>query len=416
MDAVLKRLGEYRRLAWHMGTYALLVALWVTLIDVFYDHMAPRLSYLTTHKAIANDLPCGKPECDFSVFWPAGRLVREHAFTALYTPQIFDRAASAMLLPGSRLETFFYPPHMLLPAALISYLPFEWGFFVWTFGMVLIAALVLRMGRLPWLVILAGLLSPAALWTVELGQIGVLGGALLVTGLLLSLERPRVSGGLMGFLVCKPQIGILVPVVLLAQRNWRGLGFFVLIAGLLTALVTFIFGWSVWTAYFTLGRAEAARVLDAPFNPASYQGWGVSVFWMFRSLHAGLATSFIAQAVSSLLAIMAVFWLWRCPDVSRPELVEMTVFLSLLATPYGYSTDVVGYSIVLAASAHRRGWRIGMLDTLFWLWPAFSLLISERTGVLFTPLVLCLALGRSFLRAGLPMPHLPMRAAVLPRA
>jgi alpha-1,2-mannosyltransferase len=139
MGAIWQRVAEYVRVAWWMANYALLAAFWLTMIDAFYDHMAPRLSYLTAHRAIADDLPCAKPECDFSLFWPAGRLAREHAYTALYTPQIFVKTASAMVLPGSRLVTFFYPPHMLLPAALISHLPFEWGYFVWTFGMVLIA-------------------------------------------------------------------------------------------------------------------------------------------------------------------------------------------------------------------------------------------------------------------------------------
>ena len=257
--------------------------------------------------------------------------------------------------------------------------------------MLLIAILALRVAKLPWAVILAGVLSPAALLGMELGQISILGGALLVAGLLLSEDRPRLSGGLLGFLVCKPQIGVLVPVVFLAQRNWRGFGFFVLAVGALSASVTLAFGPDVWVAYLTSGHAETARILDAPFDPTSYQGWGVSVFWMFRSLNAGLAVSFAAQMVSDILAVMTIIWLWGRAEVSHGEFAEMVVFLSLLATPYAYTYDMVGFTLALAASVQRRGWRIDMLDAVLWLWPGICLVVTEQIGVLLTPLVICAA-------------------------
>ncbi|WP_284258135.1 hypothetical protein [Acidocella aquatica] len=43
-------------------------------------------------------------------------------------------------------------------------------------------------------------------------------------------------------------------------------------------------------------------------------------------------------------------------------------------------------------------------------------MVVSRTGFLLTPLVVTLALARTWYRAGLPLPHLPRRAAVLPRA
>lgn len=416
MNVVWERLREYARFAWKIGAYGLLAGFWGVFLWSFYTQVGPRLGYLTAHRAIANDLPCDKPECDFSVFWPAGHLAREHAYTVLYTPELFVKAASAMLLPGSRLETFFYPPTMLLPLAAISHLPFEWAYFVWTFGMALLAVAVLRLARLPWLVILAAVLSPAALLSMKLGQVAVLGDALLVMGLILSAERPRLSGGAMALLVCKPQIGILAPVVLVAQRNWLGLAAYTAVVGLLLALVTGIFGPGIWGVYLTLGHLGSARVLELPFQPLSNEGWGVSVFWMLRSLHASVQGAFAAQTAASLAAVGGVFWLWARKEVSRAALVEMSVFLSLLATPFGYSGEMTGYCIVLAAAAQRRGWRIGMLDALLWLWPGMCLVVSVWTGVLLTPLVVLAALAQSWRRAGLPVPHLPGLRPVLPRA
>ncbi|GLR67402.1 hypothetical protein GCM10010909_20830 [Acidocella aquatica] len=406
MGGVWQRLRAYLVLSWRMGAYGLLVAFWMVLLQAAGTHMAPRLSYLTAHRPIANDAPCGRPECDFSVFWPAGRLAREHAYATLYTPQPFSRAAATMLLPGSQIETFFYPPPMLLPVALISYLPFEWGFFVWTFGMLLLAAAVLRRARLPWGVILAGLLSPAALLDIQLGQVNILGYALFLAGLLLSSERRGAAGGLLGFLACKPQIGLLAPVVLLAQRNGRALGGFLLVVGLLVAMVVAIFGLDAISAYLTIGRAEDARVLDLPFHPLSNEGWGLSVFWMLRSLHAGVPLAGAVQAGVSLCAAGVCYWLWRQANILHAVKVEMTVFLALLATPFGYTGEMVAYSLVLAAAAQSRGWRIDLLDALFWLWPGICLFVSVQTGVLLTPLVVLLTLVRSWVRAGIGAPYL----------
>jgi hypothetical protein len=60
---------------------------------------------------------------------------------------------------------------------------------------------------------------------------------------------------------------------------------------------------------------------------------------------------------------------------------------------------MVAWSAVLAARAQARGGRIGLLDALFWIWPEAVQIITMSTGVLFTPLVVALALGRELLEA-----------------
>ncbi len=416
MTAILKRLGDYTRLGWNMATYSLLGLVWFAIFEVFCGKMLPRLGYLTAHRAIANDPPCISPECAFSAFWPAGMLARAHEFMSIYQPQMFLAWQRQVLFAGAQQDAFFYPPPMLLPSALISYLPYELGFFIWTFGLILFSALLLRWAGASWLVILLALLSPAALWNTELGQLGVAGGAVLLAGLMVSARKPLRAGGLLGLLVCKPQIGVLVPAVFWGQRNLRAFCAFVMMCGCLCLLVSVAFGWSVWPVYFGLGSGESTKVLNAVFNRLSYQEGGVSVFWMLRSLGAGLTVSYAAQLAVALAAMAVTGWIWRRDNLTALDRLALTVFLSLLATPYGYSDDMVGYSVVLAMLAERRGWRIGLLDVLLWLWPMLCLVEVKKTGLLITPLVVLLAVARTWYRAGLPVPHLPRKAAVLPRA
>jgi alpha-1,2-mannosyltransferase len=181
-------------------------------------------------------------------------------------------------------------------------------------------------------------------------------------------------------------------------------------------LTLLAFGWPIWREYLGGGRQGGMAVLGAPFVPGLAEGGGVSVFWMLRSLHFGDGLAFGGQAASSAVAMLLTCWIWRRPEVPRLDAVALTVFLSLLATPYGYVDDMVAYSIMLLVLAERRGWRIGMFDALFFMWPALCAIVSQKTGVLLTPVIVLLAAARTWKRAGLPMPHLPMRAAVLPRA
>jgi hypothetical protein len=153
MGAIWQRFSEYARPVWLMASYAVLGTLWAIWFHVFCEKMLPRLSYLTGQRAIGNDPPCIKPECDFSDFWRAG-------LTARLPPDSISRLPHMMLLPGVQFplpggyqEGFPYPPPMFLPAAAISHLPFELGFFVWTGVWLALAVLVLRWAKLSWPVI-----------------------------------------------------------------------------------------------------------------------------------------------------------------------------------------------------------------------------------------------------------------------
>ena len=311
-----------------------------------------------------------------------------------------------MPLPGGYFVHFPYPPPVFLWVSAISNLPFEIGFFVWTALGLGLAILVLRWAGLSWIVIAAGLLSPAALWNIELGQFGIIGGALLVAGILMARAKPARAGIFIGLLAAKPQIGILVPAFLLGDRNKKAaLGFSLSVLGQIL-LVTWLFGLPLWRDYLHAGPTGAASMLGMGITPGSAQSNGVSVLWMLRSLHMSMPTAWSGQIACTMLSMGAAIWLWRRGGMATGQQLLITVLLSLLATPYGYTDDMVALSLALAMQAQRRQWRIGAIDALCWLWPCFCQPVTEWTGILFTPLVVLLALARSWIEIG----HLPARA------
>jgi len=227
-----------------------------------------------------------------------------------------------------------------------------------------------------------------------MGQMGTVMGCLLVGGLLAVETAQREGGALLGLLVIKPQYGILVPFFLAARGRWLGLLAGGLVAGGIVALTTALFGFGVWQAYAHLGVAVSRAVLEAPPNGCNYEKFGVSVFWMLRSFGVGLSFAYFWQTMAIIFALGFGLFTWRRGGLTPVDRMARTVFLSLLATPYGYSDDMVAWSVALAALTERRAWRLGVFDALFWLWPMLCPVIAARTGLVLTPLVVMMALAR----------------------
>jgi hypothetical protein len=197
-------------------------------------------------------------------------------------------------------------------------------------------------------------------------------------------RRPALAGAGLGLLCVKPHYALLVPVVVLARRHWRAVLAGVAVAG---GLALASAGGGVWTSYLGPGAAEIRAVMTAPFGAAASDG-GTSVYWMLRSFHAAPGVALAGQVVVS---VCVAIWLWRRWRRGE-ERADVTVMATFLTSPYGYMDDLAIVSVILPTLA-RPGqlWRNA---TLAWLWvlPAYLSKFTSHTGVLVTPLLLCMAL------------------------
>ncbi|MDD2705552.1 MAG: glycosyltransferase family 87 protein [Acidocella sp.] len=331
---------------------------------------------------------CTTGYCDYSMFWLAGIFAHHGQGALLYDHTRYAALASHILPYQSGWWPFVYPPTILLPAALIASLPLAAGYYALSALTLAASALLLRRANIPRWCILAGLISPAAMWNLYLGQFGLLCGALLAYGLATMHARPLRAGAALSLLAIKPQYALLVPVAVLARRNWR-----TLIAGalgllFLLALSCIFGGTATWAAYLGPGRAAMRTLLNQPFAPG-YQAMGSSVFWMLRSLHASLPLAYAGQGAVSLTCALATWRLWRNNSENR---LPVTVFLSLLASPYGFTDDLAIYSVLLPTLARRNTpWRNAALAWLY-VAPAFIPKFVTAFGFLPTPLLLLAAL------------------------
>ena len=333
---------------------------------------------------------------DFLVYWAAARAWLEgklaivydiDAFTAYQNVLFADRFPNVV-----HFRPFFYPPIwllMLVPFGLLGVAK-AYGAFI-TGTMALATAAEVRRDPWGWLVVLV---SPAAVWVVLAGQNTFLSVALFYGGLQL-LPRASVPAGiLLGLLSYKPQIWVLVPLALLAARQWRALASMAATVLVLMLVSAALFGPAFWLAFLDAAREAAGpRVVEEMFE---------RIFMHMTTLLAaarivGLppAVSGLVQTAGALLAMAAV-WLSFSRKGQSDARIAVLATATFLVSPY-----TLNYDLLLLMPAAVAMFRLGIADgfrpmerlvlLMLWLIPTLGMILN-RLDLPLQPLVI-LAFG-----------------------
>ena len=332
--------------------------------------------------------PAGRPlGTDFVSFWTVSAMLHNGHERAIYVPEAL--AAWEQSVVPSENAAFYawqYPPIGLLlvyPLALFSYL---WSLAIWLgLGVVLYLTVLWRILPQP-LTLWAGLAFPGVLLTIEHGQNAFFTTGLLGWALLLLPRRPVAAGILIGLLSFKPQLGVLVPVALIAGSQWR-----TVIAAALTGLglvaTTFIlFGGGIWSD-FLASLPLSREMLDNGLVPYYKMQ---SIFAAVRLAGGPLILAYSAQALVGVVGVATVAWAW-----GRPTDADMKNGALLLATPLA-TPFILDYDLMLVAPAiawlackgvrHRLLPWEGTTLTVLSLVPLVSRTIGEFTHIVLAPL------------------------------
>jgi hypothetical protein len=310
--------------------------------------------------AIARGWPGGFG--DSFALWSFGRFLHDHAATAIYDPVALRSAQLALGMEPGASYPFPYPPSFLLIVWPLGELPgwlacaalvaFSLPLYLW--------ATVGRDWRSPALI--AALAAPTTAIAVVSGQSGLFAAALLVGGLRLAAPYPVAAGMLFGLLTYKPQLGLLVPVALVAARLWRTLTAAGVTAILLIALTSLLFGGAIWPSWAALLPAFSRQ-----FTAESSQIIHLmpTILVALLQLGAPPAAAQLAQWGGTAGTAAIVWILFR----SGPTQLAGAGLLvaSLLATPYAFVYDMPGIAtavIWLAAERQRAGDALGTGEVL----------------------------------------------------
>ncbi len=318
---------------------------------------------------------------DWMVYDTAIRTYFDGRIALLYDGESLTRLLNARFaawLPHPLpLHPWLYPPHFLFLLLPFGFLPpISAGvLFLGVSFLGLVAAsfayAVRRRTRLIHVLSLA--LCPATAITVCLGQNTFLTGALILGGFGVMQRRPALGGALLGVLTYKPQLWLMVPVALIAARQWKALAASLATALLLAAASVAVFGIEPWRDWIALMVSPSA--LFAKWSViARLNGQSIYTYATLLGAPAPLANTM--QAVAAAMGATAVWWCYRRPMAAEPRLAVLLA-ATMLAAPHviDYDALILGLAAALVfARALDEGLRLGetLLLVLVWASPFFN--------------------------------------------
>jgi hypothetical protein len=284
----------------------------------------------------------------------------------------FNAGLEAMFYHGFPVHNWSYPPHLLLMTWPLGFLPYMPAYIAWCVGGLVLYLWAAsdgfsRRDRLPMLAV-----APAVAINVFTGQIGFITATLISSALKRLDRRPVVAGVCFGLLTVKPQLGLLVPLMLMLTRRWVTFAAATGTVAAMAALAACLFGFDVWTEYFRLVLPVQQDILvnGGGLAPAMMP----TVFMNARVAHLPIPVAWTLQAVMSAVAVAAVCWtFWR----RRDETLSIALFVtaSFLVTPYAFNYDMVVFGWVIALLRERGGTAFDdRLAMLVWTLPITTLI------------------------------------------
>ncbi len=312
---------------------------------------------------------------DYTDMWAAGHLVALGQGDTLFDLAAFNAALHAMFGAGFPHQVWPYPPPILLLAVPLSLLPLVPGFLLYTVGTAALLWLALRSGGLTRPACAAVLLSPALADNALAGQNGSLTAALLFGGLFLLHRRPIMAGAILGALVIKPQLGMLVPLCLIASGNWRALLAMATSASLLIAASALLFGLDAWIGFIVHTRPMIGAILEAPWQALPAQQNFASPLMAARSIGANMEVAYGLQTAVTLLCGVVAWWAWRVPGFERIPRVALTGLLAVAAAPWVHTYDMIPLSVAVVTLAATTSRPSLALLGFAWFWPGAVVLM-----------------------------------------
>jgi len=280
-----------------------------------------------------------------------GRSMFSGGPAAWFDVRTYAAALRDMLGPTYPETYWSYPPHIVLFVWPLGLMPYLFAYITWcVVGIALY--LVACSSAIPRERLLFLAVAPGVAVCVFFGQNGFYTAALLIGGLLSLDRRPVLAGVLFGILTVKPQLGLLLPIVLLLERRWVTIASTVMTIAFLFVVTAMLFGLDVWLDYWhkivpqQMWLTENAGGLM--FSLVS------SLFFGARLIHLPLGVAWAIQYVGTAFVFAAVVWTyWKRRD---PQLsLALFVTATFLFTPYILNYDMVMFGFVVALLRDRAG-------------------------------------------------------------
>lgn len=357
---------------------------WIVVVGLFYCYDMLRD---TAGSLNSSGRPLGD---DYVNYWSGAFLAWHGRIADIYNWPVYHAFQQSIVGDSVELYLYAYPPVLLILTAPLAVMPYLPGLAAWLIAGWLCFWRALRLALPGRDALLLALAAPAVFVNAYGGQNGTWTAAFFGGGLCLIGRRPFIAGILFGLMVYKPQLGLLIPVALLAGRQWWTIAGAAVSAGILVLASLLLFGPETWRDYLHFGSLLRQTILEQGAS-----GWHrlVSVFGAARLLGADVQLAYVVQAGAALIAaaVVVLAWFRGAPASIR---YASLVLGTLLATPYVQDYDlVVGTFVVVwltrPESLAYHSERAALIASgLVLIMPLFASLLTNMTGFAFGPLFL----------------------------
>jgi hypothetical protein len=290
---------------------------------------------------------------DFLYFYTVGRVALEGRADLMYDHGALHEFQVALIPTWTDWFYSVYPPQTAVLLAPVAWLPYGWALVAWTLFTAAAYGLVtwLASPKGPRALLIAGLLNVIPFWAALLaGQSTLwpllafgLGGHAYIRG------RKLLAGLLFGLLFVKPQLGLVMAVVLLACGEWTIIAGLALSAAAQFAATTAVFGSSIWPAY-------AWFLQSLPSLKALLESWA--------NIQHGLAAltrwfpGYLQWPAWMALSLPVFYVAWRTwrGDFPAPIKMAVLVLASVLVCPHVlvYDCTLLVLPVLWAAQSLSR--------------------------------------------------------------
>ncbi len=337
---------------------------------------------------------------DFHAIWGAARIALDGDAIAAFQRETLEQAYSAC----KEVKMYWlYPAPMVVLISPFGTLPFLVAFL----GFAVLSIIALALSMKPFLhdnkaALMLIAVAPAWLPALVIGQFTLLWCAGFMAALgAMRADRHVVAGVLIGLLTLKPTLGLLIPVILLADRRYATIA-----AAIITTIIVHIgalvyYGFDYFPAWVEASRDHGAR-LASDIGTIDAMG-SVAAFVARLGLSPNTALSF-NLGIFVVLAI-TLFWIWRRYGAKSNAACAALCAAIPLSTPYLWHNDA-GFTVLAALflflhGTHERHPVFWGVLFILWAGPGITILNAytfQFSGVIPTivdPVVLMLAFGAS---------------------
>jgi arabinofuranan 3-O-arabinosyltransferase len=296
---------------------------------------------------------------DFISFWINARFALTAAAGEAYDYVAFAAAQAPYVAVTRGAFPYFhlvYPPTLFPVIAAFGLLPYLAALIAWIASTASLYLFAIHRIVPHALACVLALVPIAVAKNIWLGQTGFLVAGLLGLVLGLMAKRPFLAGMCLGLLTCKPQYGLIFPIVLVVTGQWRMIAGACLTVAVLALAITGFYGAAIWLDY---ARAFGTSSLDNFMTDDVLDAIDQTVFGVLHWFGAGFAAKWSVHLIAAVVTTAVVCFICRRP-VSESLKAAALGIGALIATPYMLAYDLACLTVPVAFLA-QEGLRTGFL-------------------------------------------------------